>query len=397
MQGIIGEIGPALAWFFLNPLTYIMIAAMLMIGYLRVKRERKMFYAKMYPMLMELTMSVIPAIVIAAFVSVITIVTGISLPLGAVLLAMVISALLAVSGLHRWLTALHVWGTAFLAALALDAAGVAVPFFSAGAWLGNGFDAFSLMVWIAVLTLAEGILIVWNGTRFFSPLRTVSRRGKPIGGQITHRLWMLPVFLFIPGSAVEAGGWWPLLPGGTAFSLLLLPVVIGIRMKTFDRLAAVQVRSAGWWVVRIAVLAGAGAALAYFYSGWIIPVITAVLILLREWVTIAASSSAKSNFLYTLRGDGISVLAVLPESPADRMHIKAGEVIRRVNSEKVYDEASLYRAVQKNSAYCRLDVEDINGELRQAQAALYSNQHHQLGILMINKERTAPESMHTAQ
>ncbi|MFC3526109.1 hypothetical protein ACFOLK_16460 [Marinococcus halophilus] len=113
MQGIIGEIGPALAWFFLNPLTYIMIAAMLMTGYLRVKRERKMFHAKMYPMLMELTMSVIPAIVIAAFVSVITIVTGISLPLGAVLLAMVLSALLAVSGLHRLLTALHVWGGHF--------------------------------------------------------------------------------------------------------------------------------------------------------------------------------------------------------------------------------------------------------------------------------------------
>ncbi|MFC3526110.1 hypothetical protein ACFOLK_16465 [Marinococcus halophilus] len=85
-----------------------------------------------------------------------------------------------------------------MAALALDAAGIAVPFFSAGSWLGNGFDAFSLMVWLAVLTLAEGILVVWNGVKFFSPLRTVSRRGKPIGGQVTHRLWMLPVFLFIP-------------------------------------------------------------------------------------------------------------------------------------------------------------------------------------------------------
>lgn len=81
------------------------------------------------------------------------------------------------------------------------------------------------------------------------------------------------------------------------------------------------------------------------------------------------------------------ILGVVPESPADKMDLKVGEVITKVNSISVHDEIQLYRALQKNSAHCKIEVLDINGEVRFAQRALYEGDYHKLGILMIQDDK----------
>ncbi len=48
---------------------------------------------------------------------------------------------------------------------------------------------------------------------------------------------------------------------------------------------------------------------------------------------------------------------------------------------------SFYKALQKNRAYCKLEVFDVNGEIRFVQGALFEGDHHELGILTIEDKK----------
>jgi len=81
------------------------------------------------------------------------------------------------------------------------------------------------------------------------------------------------------------------------------------------------------------------------------------------------------------------ILGVLPDSPAAGMNLQVGELVMKVNGASVNDEESFYNALQQNRAHCRLEVLDINGQIRFAQRALFENEHHELGILFVQDER----------
>ena len=44
-----------------------------------------------------------------------------------------------------------------------------------------------------------------------------------------------------------------------------------------------------------------------------------------------------------------------------------------------------YEALQQNRAHCKLEVLDVNGQIRFVQRALYEGDHHELGILFVLK------------
>ena len=59
---------------------------------------------------------------------------------------------------------------------------------------------------------------------------------------------------------------------------------------------------------------------------------------------------------------GAIIAAVLPDSPAEKMGLLAGECISKVNGQRVYSERELYEALQINAAHCRLEVLDRNND-----------------------------------
>lgn len=81
------------------------------------------------------------------------------------------------------------------------------------------------------------------------------------------------------------------------------------------------------------------------------------------------------------------ILGVLPESPASKMALQVGELITKVNGTSVYDEKGLYEALQRNRAHCKLEVLDVNGQVRFVQRALYEGDHHELGILFVQEKK----------
>lgn len=69
------------------------------------------------------------------------------------------------------------------------------------------------------------------------------------------------------------------------------------------------------------------------------------------------------------------------------MGLRIGEMISKVNSIPVQDKNQLYIALQKNSAHCKLEVFDNDGEIRFVQRALFEGDHHELGLLLIPDEK----------
>lgn len=81
------------------------------------------------------------------------------------------------------------------------------------------------------------------------------------------------------------------------------------------------------------------------------------------------------------------ILGILLNSPASKMDLKVGEIISKVNGQSVRDEKGFYEALQRNRAHCKLDVLDVNGEVRFVQRALYEGDHYELGILFVQDEK----------
>ena len=92
-------------------------------------------------------------------------------------------------------------------------------------------------------------------------------------------------------------------------------------------------------------------------------------------------------FYFSKRNDGVQILGVIPESAAEKMGLKVGEFITKVNGEMANNEERFDEALQKNAAHCKLEVLDHNDQIRLLQRALYEEDHHELGILFVQDEK----------
>ena len=64
--------------------------------------------------------------------------------------------------------------------------------------------------------------------------------------------------------------------------------------------------------------------------------------------------------LYTNSSLGLKILAVLPNSPADKLGIMVGETIYKVNGLQVKSRQQMYEAMLRNSAYCKLEIFNLD-------------------------------------
>ncbi|MCF6944235.1 hypothetical protein, partial [Klebsiella pneumoniae] len=92
-----------------------------------------------------------------------------------------------------------------------------------------GLDIPALLALVAVLHLAEALLIRLQGATFANPLFIEGKRGKLVGGYQMQVFWPIPLFLLIPGASDTVLPWTPLFGGdgwSGGFSMMALPVVI---------------------------------------------------------------------------------------------------------------------------------------------------------------------------
>jgi len=313
---------------------------------------------------------------------------GVVIPLAAVLFIAVITILLSFQ--IRLLSPVYTVGLAFFAVFFTAGLNWSLPLFPD---LFSGLEDKlypSITVLLSLLVMAEGILILKNGKKGTSPKLMTSKRGQRVGVHELKRVWMVPLFLLIPGDALQQlpFEWWPLFAiNGKGFGLLLIPFAIGHYQQIQSSLPVTSVKTVGKQVIIHGVFLLALAIGTYWLPVLSIAVV-AIAIIGRELIALNQKIKEENRpFYFSKRNQGVMILGVLPNSPAQKMQLSVGEIIAKVNGSLVQNESEVYEALQRNRAHCKLEVLDVNGQIRFVQRALYEGDHHELGILFVQDEK----------
>lgn len=380
---------------FLHPVLYYLVFLAGILGVMRVKRERKNFHIRAYDAYFELRQLFPPGILIGLALSIFTILAGIPIPFAAILLIAGFTFLWSLTTNVRWISPAYTVGAAFFTVILLAEKNLSIPLLTD--MVDSMDDAVypSIVVVLGLLLVAEGILIFRNGSIGTSPKLAKSKRGQSIGVHEVKRIWMLPLFLLIPGGAIHSPfEWWPVFQWGEKeFSLLLVPFAIGFHQQVKGMLPKEAIQLHGRRVIIlgsiITILSAAG-----YWNPLLSIVVAALAIIGRESLALLAYlKDDNMPFYFSKKNHGLMIIGIIPESPASKMGLQAGEIIAKVNGMAVLDEKVFYEALQKNRAHCKLDVLDANGEIRFVQCALFEGDHHELGVLFVQDKRKYDEKI----
>ncbi|SDM44479.1 PDZ domain-containing protein [Psychrobacillus sp. OK028] len=387
VQEVIIELVKGIGRFFLHPAVYITLLFSVLIGYVRVKRERRQFRTRLLWGWTETKGFLLDGLVWALILSVISIAIGLVIP-------------------NTWLWIYSAWLIIFVLlftyqfgsavyAIALGATTVYVMYlynwsFDAFSWTFSGQDILQAgIVPIAIiagfLLIVEGVLIQKHGATQASPKLVTTARGMEAIVYHVKRLWLLPILLIAPGDVIPTYlPYWPQFSlGENAFSLILFPFVIGFQQKSRHSLPIHFFTGYGKMVWQLGIVITIIAAIGYFE-----PLVSAIALLVgviaRILITIIKYQQEKTgNYAVSPQSNGVMIAGVLSDSPAEKMGLLIGERIVKVNGQKVENEQELYEAVQINAAHCRLEVLDSNGELRLRQHILFRHDHYRLGLILV--------------
>ena len=400
MKGVLGLLDQVMEWIWLGldtalqllmqPFYYISILLIALFYRRQMLLERKLFHVRLHSWTRQTLGAILGGLAAGAAVSVIMAFLGISLTMDAVICI--------------WVTALvlMLFRIRFLCfAYSIGLLGVIqavigwLPDWQPEGWLGTihstivGLDIPALLGLAAVLHFAEALLIRLQGPGMATPLFLEGKRGKVVGGYQMQGFWPLPLFLLVPaaGGSGLALPWTPFFSGGGdgwagGVSMMALPVLIGFGEISRSLLPKEKAALTSKRLIFYSALMLMLSLLAEWWSPLVIAASLAAIVL-HEGL-IAFSRQEESNrspaFVHPLRG--LKVMAVLPGSAAEELGIQAGEVILKVNGTLVNTKEEFHKAIRQNSAFCKLEVQNLHGESKFMQRAIYAGEHHQLGAIL---------------
>lgn len=201
-----------------------------------------------------------------------------------------------------------------------------------------------------------------------------------------RQLIFFPLVVPVPGTLLTA---WPLMkllsPEIHGVSFAVLPLVLGFGLRSFG-----SVRSK---LHRRALLDGAlllaAVVVALLCSAAVITSTTGLLVLAAiAIVGLAAlllTPQQEQNALTDAPG-GVRVITVIPETPAAKMGLHAGDTILQCNGQDVPSPRAFYTATQHLGTFCRLRVRDQAGQFRLAETAIFTGAPHMLGVITFPEE-----------
>jgi membrane-associated protease RseP (regulator of RpoE activity) len=375
------ELAKGMAKLFINPLLYWSIIVLLFAGYRRIKRERQNFGTKIFDVFSEWKSTWLFSILTGLLVSAVMIGAGFVLSYTSLLLLSVVAILFSLSGRFMFLSPVYTVGISFLLLLFVP------TLLGNQQWIREDlFDPINLAafpVLLGILLIAEGWLIKRTNMRDTYPGLSLSNRGIWVGEHHLKKLAIIPFFLLLPSGLITPfADYWPYVSlGEQTYSLILFPFLLGVDYKVRGRYPK---EAADKLAIPI-ILLGIGATAIAIGGVFFAPLSLAAVIVTifgKEYINYRHRNSERLRRCYFHpMNNGLKVLGVIPGTPADRLGIEVGENIMKVNGQLVNSIDSFYQSLQASGAYFKLDIEDLNGEIRFVQGALYQGDHHELGIL----------------
>ncbi|OXM15068.1 serine protease [Paenibacillus herberti] len=391
---LLREYGSAALQMLSQPFYYVALIVMILAYIRRTTLERRMFHVRLHawPLLLFRAMSW--GLLAGVILSLAAASIGILLTPDAVLWLWGTAAVLALLRV-RYLCFAYSAGLLGL----LQGLSSLLALEDSGGWIGSlaqslaALDMPGLLLLVAGLHLVEALLVRRDAGRLASPLYLEGKRGKLIGGYSLQGFWPVPLLLLVPAADGAVGTaalpWTPLLGGDAwagGWTVLALPVVIGFVDLALSALPKQQARLASrrllLYSAVLAVLA-LGAA----FAAPLVPLASLAALGLHEALVLLGERRERQQpprFVHDSRG--LCILGVVPGTPAEEMGLEAGEVLHKVNGQRVRTKEELYTALHENSAFCRLEVLNLEGQVKFVQRARFDGEHHQLGVLLAPDE-----------
>ena len=383
---ILLELLRAIGRFFINPVFYFAVIFAIFLGYRRVKRERKSFKIRILGGWSELKNSLLAGLFISLILSFVTIAAGLTITPKFLLVLIAITVLGLILFTFHFLSPIVLFAMSVAVLVLLELVGQAFTIFnmeiSGVVWSDSILIPICILA--GLLLIGEGIQIRKYGAYFASPIMEKTKRGLKAVSYLSKQIWVFPIFTLIPGDVIPSFiPYWPQFTiGEEAFGFVLFPFVIGFQQMTRQTLPAYfypKLAKSVTWLGIVVVVGGIAASF--------MPEIAFIVLMggacIRLYVALRYKLQER-NDVYAVAPStkGATIAAVLPNSPAEKMGLLAGEIIKKVNGREVQTERELYEALQVNAAHCKLEVLDHKQELRLTQHVVHSDDHHRIGLLL---------------
>src|SRR5699024_1859404 len=230
MLGIwIIDILKGLGMMFIQPLFYWIIFLLFIMGWRRIKQERRQFGRKIFTLFSETHGTLVLSIIFSIILSLLTIFFGIVVSLEIIVVLTLVIIVVSLTGKTHYLSASYTLGITFLIVTLL-------PYVNLGT-IENylDFDRVTIVQllslgFIMVVMLFLESLLMRNKKGLSFPEMKLGARGKWIGQHRIKRVAMIPFFILLPVGHAELT--LPLFPyfevSGNGYQLVFLPFIIGV-------------------------------------------------------------------------------------------------------------------------------------------------------------------------
>lgn len=242
-----------------------------------------------------------------------------------------------------------------------------------------------LLIVIGLVAFATGWLQRKDAGKLTTPNVIESQRGRLTAIFTSRQVYLAPVFFLVPGT-LNLPDWtfWPVLHiGQTTYSIVILPLLLGFSFKAVQVLMSVLVQRSVKRQIQLGVLSlilGLISVVAPQFAIW------AVMIALLggfvlQW-RLGKLKAGEKRLYFTKPYQGVRVLGVQTATPAAKMQLTVGDVIVECNGLPVSNNENFYQAIQSQPTYCHLKVQDLQGEYRITESAVFADAPHELGVIL---------------
>ena len=269
---------------------------------------------------------------------------------------------------------------------------------SIGMKLFLNVDILSLMTFVGVMYILEGLLIIVDGNRGAIPVFT-KKEDKIVGGFSFSRYWPIPIAILMIFNNSIAGedsiysnvaSWWPIINNKAVLSLLATAMIASIPLYgimgysnvTFTQEKKTKSLRCGSAILVYGISVALVAQLANInIVGQIISIIYTPLafeLIMRYEYRV----EKKGQGLYVSDDAGIMVLEVTPNSPAYEVGIKRGDKIIEINGQNIKSEGDIFKAARDCILKVPMKVKNNSGQVLEY---IIQPRNKRLGLLLVPK------------